>query len=408
MYNGASFVASAQTPVMIVTINYRVGALGFLPSSETAAAGLLSLGLLDQVAALKWVHKNIHHFGGDKHAVTIFGLSSGAHSVGFHMLNYKKGVKPMFHRAIMSSGGPTSRAYPSASWPLYEKQYLEFLAKVGCSPGAGVWDCLRKVDIETIRVKQVELYTQYTWQLTWPFQPVLGGPLLGEVPTCQWATGSFYKVPVIVGNVHDEGSNYAPKNLSTNEQFRTYFKNLAPLLTDDSLNKIEELYPDPVTNPNSPYTNSLLSPQFQRIQVAYGDYAYICQAEETAVRASRYEAWGSPVWKYTFNQNNTFFDWQGTPHAGDMPFQADERGTLSRRVSQAYNAWLTSFVATGDPNTFALQTIDGKKTPQWPKYNENKDAQMRMGPNGELAVMKHGYRKEQCAFWRSIASQLNH
>jgi len=405
MYNGASFVASAQTPVMIVTINYRVGALGFLPSTETAEAGLLSLGLRDQVAALKWVHKNIRHFGGDKNAVTIFGLSAGAHSVGFHMLNYKKGVKPMFQRAIMSSGGPTSRAYPTASWPLYEKQYLEFLTGVGCSPGRRVWDCLRKVDIEIIRLKQVEIYTRYNWQITWPFQPVLGGPLIGAVPTHQWATGSFYKVPVIVGNVHDEGSNYAPKNLSTNAEFRTFFKNLAPLLTEDSLDKIEELYPDPLTNPDSPYVNSPLSAQFQRLQVAYGDYAYICQAEETAVRASRYKA---PVWRYTFNQNNTFAAWQGTPHMGDMSFQCDERGTTSRRISRAYNAWLTSFVATGDPNTHALKRIDGETTPYWPRYKEKKDAQISMGPHGKLAVEPHGYRKEQCTFWRSIASQLNH
>ena len=405
MFDGASFVASAQTPIMIVTFNYRLGALGFLPSTETAAAGLLSLGLRDQVAALEWVHKNIGHFGGDKNSVTIFGLSAGAHSVGFHMLSYKEGIKPMFHRAIMSSGAPTARAYPTASWPLYEKQYLEFLAKVGCSPGLQVWDCLCKVNIETIRLKEMEIFAEYSWQITWPFQPVLGGPLLDAVPTLQWATGSFYKIPVIVGNVHDEGSNYAPQNLSTNAEFRAFFKNIAPGLTENSLDKIEELYPDPVTQPNSPYINSLLSPQFQRLQVAYGDYAYICQVEETAVRVSRYDV---PVWRYTFNQNNTFAVWQGIPHAGDMPFQWDARGTKSRRVAQAYNAWLTSFIATGDPNAYALKAINGKATPYWPRYEEAKDVQMRMGPHGDLAVEPHGYRKEQCAFWRSIASQLNH
>lgn len=395
---------------MMVTINYRIGALGFLPSNDTAAAGLLSLGLRDQVAAMEWVNEYIGYFGGDKDKVTLIGLSAGARSVGWHMLDYKPGVDPLFHRVIMSSGSPTSRGYNAANWPLYERQYREFLDKVGCLPGSGVWKCLREADIQTISQAQNDLYNSpyYTWHVSSPFQPALGGPLLPVVPTVAWETGNFYKVPVIVGSVQDEGSIFVPQNLSTNAEYRDFFKGFAPLLTEASIDKIDDLYPDPVTHPDSPYSSHFFAAQFERLQSAYGDCIFSCQAEETAVRASRYESFGSPVWRYYFAQNNTLPPWQGIPHGADMTFQANEEGTKSPRVASIYNSWLTSFVATGDPNTFALKEFQGAKTPYWERYHEEKDVQIRMGPDGDLSLEPNGHRKRECAFWRSIPSQLGH
>ena len=86
--NMASFVAWSQTPIVGISVNYRVGALGFLPSTFMAKRGLLNLGLRDQMAAFEWVRKNVHHFGGDKDRVTIMGLSAGAHSVGAFPHNF--------------------------------------------------------------------------------------------------------------------------------------------------------------------------------------------------------------------------------------------------------------------------------------------------------------------------------
>lgn len=77
----ASFVAWSVDPIIGISVNYRVGALGFLSSNLTAEEGILNLGLKDQAAALDWVNENIRAFGGNKNRVTIWGSSAGAHSV---------------------------------------------------------------------------------------------------------------------------------------------------------------------------------------------------------------------------------------------------------------------------------------------------------------------------------------
>ena len=81
MHNTASMVAWSEKPFIGISFNYRIGALGFLPSKLTFDEGIVNLGLHDQLFLLQWVQDNIEPFGGDKNDVTIFGLSAGAHSV---------------------------------------------------------------------------------------------------------------------------------------------------------------------------------------------------------------------------------------------------------------------------------------------------------------------------------------
>lgn len=83
MHNTASMVAWSEAPFIAVSFNYRIGALGFLPSSVIAKEGSLNLGLRDQIVLFEWVKENIGAFGGDADNVTLIGLSAGAHSVGF-------------------------------------------------------------------------------------------------------------------------------------------------------------------------------------------------------------------------------------------------------------------------------------------------------------------------------------
>lgn len=81
MHDTASMVAWSEEPFIAVSFGYRLGALGFLPSSLSKKEGILNLGLRDQVLLFEWVQENIKHFGGDPDNVTLFGLSAGAHSV---------------------------------------------------------------------------------------------------------------------------------------------------------------------------------------------------------------------------------------------------------------------------------------------------------------------------------------
>jgi carboxylesterase type B len=81
MQNTASLVAWAEEPFIAVSFNYRIGALGFLPSTKSAEEGILNLGIRDQIFLLEWIQQHIHAFGGDNKNVTLMGLSAGAISV---------------------------------------------------------------------------------------------------------------------------------------------------------------------------------------------------------------------------------------------------------------------------------------------------------------------------------------
>lgn len=93
----------ASSDVIVVTINYRLGALGFMHLADSKATG--NAGFLDQKLAMEWVHANIKFFGGDNNKITLFGESAGAWSAGFHL--FHEPSWPYFRNVIMQSGGPT-------------------------------------------------------------------------------------------------------------------------------------------------------------------------------------------------------------------------------------------------------------------------------------------------------------
>lgn len=105
--------------IVLVTINYRVGILGFMKLSDPALGIAGNAGLKDQVLALKWIKKNIEKFGGDPNNVTIYGQSAGAASVNFHVLSAAS--KGLFHKAIMQSGSVLN------PWPHIRPNCLEVM-----------------------------------------------------------------------------------------------------------------------------------------------------------------------------------------------------------------------------------------------------------------------------------------
>lgn len=121
-YNTSYLVKSSvsiRKPVITVSINYRLGAWGFLASKETQAAHVSNVGLFDQRQALFWIQQNIAAFGGDPNAVTICGESAGAFSVGYHLVGFDGDNDGLFRGAIMQSGtalGPTGKWFIGVSF----------------------------------------------------------------------------------------------------------------------------------------------------------------------------------------------------------------------------------------------------------------------------------------------------
>jgi para-nitrobenzyl esterase len=182
-----------QGDVVVVTINYRLGALGFTAhpalTAESPAHASGNYGLLDQQAALRWVQRNILLFGGDPTRVTIFGESAGGLSV--HAQLASPGSRGLFQRAIVESG-----AYQLAQPSLAQGEAggAAFAAAAGCADQSAA--CLRSLDVATILAHQPAGIAGAS--------PVIDGAFLPRSIAEAFATGQFNRVPVIEGANHDE------------------------------------------------------------------------------------------------------------------------------------------------------------------------------------------------------------
>jgi para-nitrobenzyl esterase len=180
----------AHDGVIVVTINYRLGALGFLahPALAGRAGGPSgNYGLMDQQAALRWVQRNIAGFGGDPRDVTIFGESAGGLSVLAQLAS--PGARGLFSRAIAESG-----TYNLTQAPLARAEAAgeAFAAGAGCESQTAA--CLRSLPLSTILDIQDPAY-----------YPDIDGQLLTQPLPAAFTSGQFSRVPVINGANHDEG-----------------------------------------------------------------------------------------------------------------------------------------------------------------------------------------------------------
>ncbi|KAL5906403.1 hypothetical protein ACKVV1_010811 [Pyricularia oryzae] len=404
LFDGGSFVANSPKPMVFVSFHHRIGALGFPTSDLFERHDGLNLGVRDSRLLLEFVQKHISSFGGDPDTVTIGGLSAGAHGVGIQHIgnNSDSAVKPLFARVYYESGSSTARAFPGVDYPMYQKQFSEFLELTGCN-SAGDDDeatiaCLRAIPWDALRDASVGIFNRYDKAVTWPWQPVQGGPLFAKSGSQSMIDGTFYHVPVISSSTTDEARRYIPGNLETDEEFLDFMHNISPTLTEDDMELMAKLYPDPATDPNSPYKNSINSTQFSRLSDAWSDYAYICPSQENSYRSA---AAGLPVWKSRWNAGDNLPAWRGIQHATDMSYIWTEPTVEFPELGKAQHAYIASFALTGDPNTYRLAG-----SPEWPKYKPEgygiesaAPDQLVMNPGGP-EIEKDDARREACLFWR--------
>lgn len=218
MYNGTKLAAEGIT---VVTVNYRLGRFGFLAhpelSAESGYQGSGNYGIMDQIAALKWVQRNIKAFGGDPGNVTIGGASAGGGSV--HILRSSPLAKLLFSKAICESGPGVA---PTINGPGHiatfttlaaaEKAGAELLDFLGASSVAE----LRRMPAEKIMTAHLPR-TQGPWKSDlWPgstslsvfdtANPVVDGHVLPESPLTALLSGKAADVPMLAGNVGNEAS----------------------------------------------------------------------------------------------------------------------------------------------------------------------------------------------------------
>ncbi|KAG5864740.1 hypothetical protein JTB14_003391 [Gonioctena quinquepunctata] len=192
--------------VVMVSINYRLGYLGFLSLEDTSLEVPGNAGLKDQVLALKWVQKNIKHFNGDPNNVTIFGLSAGGASV--HYLILSSSAKGLFHKAIMMSGVAVN------PWASSERNVFTFLKSMGkdVQDEKTALDILMKMPIEELFQHQDTFFIQNNSPLR------IVGPVIENPNPTAFITkplleiicsGEYNKVPIIIGYTSNEGLLFA-------------------------------------------------------------------------------------------------------------------------------------------------------------------------------------------------------
>jgi para-nitrobenzyl esterase len=187
--------------VIVVTINYRLGYLGFLAQSAIDAEGHLkgNYGLMDQQFALKWVHRNIAAFGGDPHRVTIFGESAGGQSVYANLASPL--VAGMFSGAIAESGSYSEfQNYFSYVVSLAQ---AETTGTPGVPSGAAIADSVGCANQKASCLRAVPASTMVAGE-PFPLYPFVDGTLLTQTIGAAFASGEFNQVPVISGTNHDE------------------------------------------------------------------------------------------------------------------------------------------------------------------------------------------------------------
>jgi para-nitrobenzyl esterase len=394
-------------PTVVVTINYRLGLLGFLahPALEAEGHPFADYGLMDQQAALRWVKQNIAAFGGDPDNVTIGGQSAGAVSTAANVASPT--AAGLFHRAIMESG--PSIAF--APLDLAETRGAGFAAAAGCGTdnSTAAAACLRGLKVEDILALQGPYLTGLT----------LDGTVLPTAADEAWTTGQFNRVPIINGTVEDEGSFAATLNEYLSGQ---------PMTAAGYTGLVTGIYTGNTNIFNGPGGIAGVPPNYPagtaaKVLVQYPLAAYAGPSlAETAVltdtescRARHLNHLLSqwvPLYAYEFRDRNApwyfpplsfphgaahtidlqfFFPlWHGGPPGTPYPLTIQERKLSDELVA----AW-TSFMHSGDPNFVGNHP--------WPRYEADSPAYLSESvPNLSTLSETDFSSTHQCAFWDGI------
>jgi para-nitrobenzyl esterase len=314
IYNGA---ALAQKGIIVVTINYRVGVYGFLAHPDlTAEAGTSgNYGLMDQIAALKWVHDNIAAFGGDPDQVTVAGQSAGAASV--HDLLMAPDAKGLFRRAIAESGsGIGSFLAPRVT---AEKS----------GRGLGSIADLRRLDPEALEAAVAKAGAH--------FAPIVDGKVIP-------AETAINPVPILTGITANETSSagfFSPDTL-TPDGFKAMVTHTYGPLAPQML----KLYPPGKSDDEAKASRDALARDSglaamdlwaeKRLSGHGGAvYGYLWTHVEPGPESGRYKAFHSSEIPYVF----------GTLDAAPRPFT-----DVDRKLSAQMTTWWANWVKSGDPD----------------------------------------------------------
>jgi len=372
IHGGAFFVGSGReladqnlsaivrNGVILVSPNYRIGRLGFFSHPELTRRSrergdaTSNYWLSDQIAALQWVKRNIHHFGGDADQVTILGCSAGGSSV--NALMAAPDAHGLFARASARSAGGLFNA--SRSLETAQAQGREFAFRTGETNDSRALDRLLALDAQEILALESGPPN---------FGAVVDGRLLPESPAIAFAKGQHAKVPYMVGSTSDEASIFGLMGFDREVMAERFGIDIDALREDygdlDEAELLRQIQTDFIFTSGSLGMAALAETAGSESYAYYFDY----------VRASKQDVS------------------KGAPHCADMAYAL---GTLKSPapqdadVARMMQGYLLSFIQTGNPNT--------QGQPHWPTFTQDSKAALVIGSTTRSVP---GFRSRQLGSW---------
>ncbi|XP_051873634.1 neuroligin-1 isoform X10 [Pristis pectinata] len=410
-------VLASYGNVIVITVNYRLGVLGFLSTGDQAAKG--NYGLLDQIQALRWISENIAFFSGDPLRITVFGSGAGASCVNLLTLShYSEGL---FQRAIAQSGTALS------SWAVsYQpaKFARQLATKVGCN-------MIDTVDlIECLRSKQ---YKELVEQDIQParyhiaFGPVIDGDVIPDDPQILMEQGEFLNYDIMLGVNQGEGYKFV-ENIVDNEDgvsasdfdfaVSNFVDNLYgyPEGKDVLRETIKFMYTDWADRHN---------PETRRktLLALFTDHQWVAPAVATA---DLHSGFGSPTFFYAFYhhcQSDMMPAWADASHGDEIPYvfgvpmigatelfpcNFSKNDVMLSAVVMTY--W-TNFAKTGDPNqpvpqdTKFIHTKPNRfEEVAWSRYSQKDQLYLHIGLKPRV---KEHYRANKVNLWLELVPHLH-
>jgi para-nitrobenzyl esterase len=395
-FHGGGWINGAGTDVqptwltaqgnVVVTVNYRLGALGYLalPALDAESADKQSSGQygdLDKIEALRWVHRNIAAFGGDPERVTIAGQSAGAGSVCWLMASPE--AQGLFQRAVIQSIGDCANIDHKEATQRGDR----FAQAAGCGDATDMAACLRSKSPAQIIDAQVA--TGISWR------PVQGGSAQPKLAPAAFAAGEFNRVPVIIGNTRHEMRAFVYEGNDLMKQPVTAASFEAAVRKEQGANadRVLEAYP-------------LTSAPGLALAAVGTDSGLACNAVPVIADLTKW----APTFAYEFRDETSpprpYMNAPpsfpiGAGHTSDVPYvwQSETIAPLTptqMALARIMLGFWSNFAASGDPNSAPF--------PEWPRYDAQAPARIGFLAGGRTEkISADAYSQDHhCALWDAL------
>ncbi|KAI0173305.1 putative carboxylesterase [Hypoxylon sp. FL1284] len=454
VYDPSDWLNANDNGFIVVEMQYRLGAFGYLASPDVKANGQLNAGLLDQRFALEWVQQYISRFGGDPTRVTVGGESSGAGAVLHHSMAYGGQESNLFSNIIVSSTYLPSLYTYNDSVPI--ARYDAFAELAGCGSGSpqrsqysNTFECLVAADSALLQNASGTVSTTVGYFGSFAFLPVLDGDYIQELPSVQTMREQVAGKRILVGNNANDGVPLTDPTVDGKDKFDNFISKILPLFTEQDVAMLSDVYQitslpsndgllyDTLgyTGPTALYQSGIATGIQQAAFNLAAETTFHCPGQWLA---EAFSTDSRQAWKYQYSVTPSY-------HGADVTAFFSVGATLpnadfSHALHKISGNFIihdspiisTSDVTAGYANATVPMGADGNI--EWPQFTQGNPVQMNLNTTGgsvsQVSVPPYleyyvrsgpgivntfnlsnlmtweGGRAQRCDFWRTVAARV--